>query len=181
MPTNQAKVLCLWDKIDLLHAERKQISGKIITILNFKVDANAMSAYLSVEKRECLVDSIHKFTQGILKTLQEWLRLEGQLNWALNIYLWLRLGLRRIYMEMVGKIQMWGRIKINKTIWHELAWFIKHVQQSSGLIFFKLMVWQGHNIGHSTLTIHINVSTQGLVIWFLSEKRGFQCPLLFQH
>ena len=49
--------------------------------------------------------------------LQDWLRLAGQLNWALNVYPWLRLGLGGIYAKMAGKAQMWGRIKINKMVW----------------------------------------------------------------
>ena len=64
---------------------------------------------------------------------------------------------------------------------HELAWFVEHVQQSSGLFFFKLVVWQEDNVGHSMLTIHIDASTWGLGIWFLLEKRGYQCLLPIQH
>ena len=76
---------------------------------------------------------------------------------------------------------MWGRIKINKMVQWELAWFIEHVQQSSGLFFFKLMVWQEGDVGHFTLTIHVDVSAWGLGIWFLSEKKGYQCPLPILH
>ena len=50
MPTDQAKILHLWDEINLPHAERKQISGKIVTILGFKIDTSVMSAHLSVAK-----------------------------------------------------------------------------------------------------------------------------------
>ena len=82
---------------------------------------------------------------------------------------------------MAGEAQMWGRIKINKTVWQELAWFIEHVQQSSGQFFFKLMVWQEGDVRYSTLTIHVNASAWGLGIWFLSEKKGYQCPLPILH
>ena len=47
---DQAKILHLWDKIHLLHAEKKQVAGRAVTILRFEVDTNAMSAYLSTEK-----------------------------------------------------------------------------------------------------------------------------------
>ena len=75
-----------------------------------------------------MVCSILDFTQGRLRMLQDWLRLARQLNWALNVYPWLRLGLGGIYAKTVGKAQMWERIKINKMVWQELAWFVKHVQ-----------------------------------------------------
>ena len=178
---DQVKILHLWDKIHLLHAEKKQVAGRAVTILRFEVDANAMSAYLSMERWEQLVHSILNFTWGSLKMLWDWLRLVGQLNWALNIYPWLRLGLGGIYAKTAGKAQMWGRIKINKTVQQELAWFIEHVQRLSGLFFFKSMVWQEGDVGHSMLTIHVDASMWGLGIWFLSEKKGYQCPLPILH
>ena len=42
------------------------------------------------------------------------------------------------------------------------------------------MVWQGGDVGHSMLTIHVDVSAQDLGIWFLSEKKGYQCLLPIQ-
>ena len=39
------------------------------------------------------------------------------------------------------------------------------------------MVWRHDDMGHSTLTIHVDTSGQGLGIWFVSEKVGYQCPL----
>ena len=50
MPTRQTKVLQLWDEINLLYANKKQISGSIIPILSFEVNPNAMLASLSKEK-----------------------------------------------------------------------------------------------------------------------------------
>ena len=159
MPTDQAKSLCLWDKIDLLHAEKKQILGRIITILRFEVDANAMSAYLGMEKWEQLIDSIHKFTWGSLKTLWEWLRLAGQFNWALNVYLWLRPGLGGIYMKTAGKIQMWGRIKINKQF--SMNWHSSLNMSSNHLDCFSSNWWCGKKTmsvtWHQQSTLDINL------------------------
>ena len=39
------------------------------------------------------------------------------------------------------------------------------------------MVWHNKDQGHLTLTIHVDASVQGIGIWFLSEKRGYQCRL----
>ena len=46
--TDQAKILHLWDEIHLLHTEKKQVTGRAVTILGFEVDGNVMLAYLSV-------------------------------------------------------------------------------------------------------------------------------------
>ena len=48
--TDQAKILHLWDEIHLPHAEKKQVTGRAVTILGFEVDANVMLAYLSMER-----------------------------------------------------------------------------------------------------------------------------------
>ena len=101
IPMDQAKILHLWDETHLPHTEKKQVTGRAVTILRFEVDTNAMSVYLSTERREWLVHSILNFTQGSLKTLWDWWSLVEQLNWALNVYPWLRLGLGGIYAKMV--------------------------------------------------------------------------------
>lgn len=177
MPTDQVKILHLWDEIKLPHAEKKQISGRIIPILGFQVDPNLMTAYLSTEKRQRLVDSIHLFMQGSSKSLREWLRLAGQLNWAFNVYPWLKPALCAVYAKTAGKSEMWGKVKINNTVRRELTWFVEHVQHSDGIFFLKSMVWRHNDSNHSTLTVHVDASAQGLGIWFLSEKKGYQCRL----
>ena len=120
-----------------------------------------------MEKQGCLIGSIHKFTEGSLKTLWEWLRLAGQLNWALNNYLWLMPGLGGISIKTAGRIHMWGRIQVNKMVQHDLAWFVVHIQWPSWLF---LMVWWVDDVGHSMLIIYIDAFIQGIGIWFLSEK-----------
>ena len=47
---DQAKILHLWDKIHLLHTEKKQVTGRAVSILRFEVDTNVMSVYLSTER-----------------------------------------------------------------------------------------------------------------------------------
>lgn len=113
MPSPQANVLQLWDEINLLHSDKKQILGKAIPILGFKVNLNTMSASLSGEKWNRLVDAVCTFTQGSVKPLWEWLRIAGQMNWALNIYLWLRPALVELYAKTTGNSQMWGKIKLS--------------------------------------------------------------------
>ena len=94
------------------------------------------------------------------------------------MYLWLRPAIGAVYTKMTGKMQMWGRVKINEAVQCKLRWFVEHVRRSDGLFFFNLMVWHGNNCDHSTLTNHVDASGQGIGIWFLSEKRGYQCQLL---
>jgi hypothetical protein len=46
MPTNQVKLLELWDVLGIPHKIHKQVSGKILTIIGIEVDANALTLAL---------------------------------------------------------------------------------------------------------------------------------------
>lgn len=64
--------------------------------------------------------------------------------------------------------------------------FIGHIKHSNGLFFFKSMVWWVGNLGNSKHMIHVDPLVQGIGIWFVSEKKRFQCQLsieapLMQH
>ena len=69
MPTAQVCVLELWDKIQLPHVEKQQISGAVIPVLGFEVDPNWMSAYLSFEKHELLVECAGNLLHRMSKPL----------------------------------------------------------------------------------------------------------------
>jgi hypothetical protein len=46
-PTDQTKLLQLWDEIGLPHEERKQIYGPVIPFIGFDVDPNAMTVSIT--------------------------------------------------------------------------------------------------------------------------------------
>ena len=43
IPTDQVKILELWDEINLPHKEKKQVYGSIFTIVGIEVNANALT------------------------------------------------------------------------------------------------------------------------------------------
>jgi hypothetical protein len=61
MPTNQVKVLQLWDEIGLPHEDGKQISGRIIPCIGFDVDPNLMTVSMNPEKRATLMRDFRFF------------------------------------------------------------------------------------------------------------------------
>ena len=70
LPSEQVRLLQLWDKINLPHEEEKQISGTCIPIIGFDVDPNTMTVTMSHTKRTELIDTCTAFTtQGARKTL----------------------------------------------------------------------------------------------------------------
>ena len=43
MPTNQVKLLELWDELNIPHREKKQIFGSPLPVIGIEVDANVLS------------------------------------------------------------------------------------------------------------------------------------------
>jgi hypothetical protein len=104
LPSDQVALLQLWDEISLPHKEAKQISGTCIPIIGFEVDPNAMSVTMSKAKHSELVEACTAFTvQGARKTLREFQKLQGWINWALNVFPHLCPALCELYQKIIGK------------------------------------------------------------------------------
>jgi len=87
MPSNQAKMLQLWDEINLPHKEKKQVSGSVLTIIGIEVDANALTMTMPHDSLRELISAITNFTTNQHRfTLKEWQRLAGWFNWSLNVF-----------------------------------------------------------------------------------------------
>ena len=46
-PSDQVKLLLLWDKLNIPHTKKKQIHGSVIPYIGFNVDPNTMTISLS--------------------------------------------------------------------------------------------------------------------------------------
>ena len=62
-PSDQMKLLELWDKIGLPHVEWKQIYTPTITFIHFKINPNAMTVSISCEWKQTLIDQVIDFAQ----------------------------------------------------------------------------------------------------------------------
>ena len=104
LPSEQICLLELWDEIGLPHEQEKQISGTCIPIIGFEVDPNAMTIRMKEDKKSELIDACTAFTvHGARKTLWEFQRLQGWVNWALNVFPHLRPALCELYNKIAGK------------------------------------------------------------------------------
>ena len=87
MPLNQAKILELWDEINLPHKEKKQVFRPILTIIGIEIDADNLTMTMPQESLQDLIAAIIKFTSSHRKfTLRKWQRLAGWINWSLNVF-----------------------------------------------------------------------------------------------
>jgi len=178
LPSDQVLLLQLWDEINLPHEESKQINGFCIPIIGFEVDPNAMTVTMSQAKRSELIQACNSFTvRGARKSLREFQRLQGWVNWALNVYPHLRPALCQSYHKILGKSHANAQIRVNNTMRHELLWFIRHVENSDGIHMLESVEWSPYDKIATTLIAYADASAVGMGIWFPGEYAGFQCSL----
>ena len=58
MPTNQVKILELWDELNIPHKEKKQVFGSPLTVIGIEVDANALSMTMPADTLNELILAI---------------------------------------------------------------------------------------------------------------------------
>ncbi|KAF9039500.1 hypothetical protein BDZ89DRAFT_982034, partial [Hymenopellis radicata] len=142
-PTDQVRLLRLWDWLGIPHKAKKQVWGEVLVIIGFLVDPNAMTATLPDDSKSDLIRHVHQFAHVARRrqTLHDFEQLTGWINWSLNVYPLLKPALSNIYAKMSGKEHSHAPIYLNKAIIQDLAWFEEHVEASSGMFFFANLDW----------------------------------------
>jgi hypothetical protein len=103
LPTKQARLLTLFDDVGVPHDERKQVSGSPLQIIGFDVDPNSMTITMPAAARDELVSAIRMFANPRQRrSLKDFQRLAGWVNWALNVYPLLRPGLSGVYEKLLS-------------------------------------------------------------------------------
>jgi hypothetical protein len=141
-PSDQTKLLRLWDEIGLPHEERKQIYGPVIPFISFDVDPNAMTVSINSERKRDLLDKVRDFAKsGKRRSLKDFQSIAGHVNWSLAVFPLLKPGLSAVYDKMAKKSKMLAAIRVNNAVRDELLWFAKHAQNSNGIFFLKSVAW----------------------------------------
>ncbi|KAF6747916.1 hypothetical protein DFP72DRAFT_584703, partial [Ephemerocybe angulata] len=96
LPTPQAQLLRVWDRLGVPHKESKQVSGNPLTIIGISVDTTTMTLSLpEVAKTDLLAeldlwcDEAGQFARKGA-SLKRWQQLAGWMNWAFNVFPLLR-------------------------------------------------------------------------------------------
>ncbi|KAG2147613.1 hypothetical protein DEU56DRAFT_730826 [Suillus clintonianus] len=178
LPRNLCKLLRLWDRLGVLHEERKQIFREELPIIGFDVDPNILRVHMSDELCLDLISSIQAFAiQGTRHSLRDFQRLARHLNWALNVYPLLRPGLSALYAKTAGKLEQRALIWVNRDVVRELNWLMRHLLTSDGVYFIRSISWDFHHMSQATLSVYTNASASGLAFWYPAINHGFQCDL----
>ena len=110
-PSDQVKLLLLWDKLNIPHAKKKQVYGLIIPYVGFDVNPNAMTISLSDDCRSELIAKVHDFSRiGKHRSLLEYQQLAGHINWSLPVWPLLCPCLSGIYAKIAGKTKSFAGI-----------------------------------------------------------------------
>ena len=142
MPTNQVKLLELWDELNIPHKEKKQIFGSSLTVIGIQVDANALTMTMPPDTLNKLIIAIRDFINANHKfMLREWQRLAGWINWSLNVFPLLRPALNNFYTKISGKCAPNKYIRINNAVRADLLWAIQHLESNPGVRLIHHMQW----------------------------------------
>ena len=178
-PSDQCRLLLLWDELGIPHKPHKQVFGSPLTIIGIDVNPNEMTMTLPTESKERLTEELRswaakppKNASGSFK-LKHWERLAGWFNWALNVYPLLRPALNNVYAKMSGKRLMNQRIYINNAIRNDLMWAVHHIESSDGVQLFDSYHWDPPNANY---VIYCDACPEGLGFWYPVSKDGYYAP-----
>ncbi|KIJ92812.1 hypothetical protein K443DRAFT_113006, partial [Laccaria amethystina LaAM-08-1] len=145
------QLLLLWEHISCPFEDKKQDHGEVLKIIGFFADINRGSITLTQESIDNVISKIHVFlaTPDRQPRLHDWQRLDGHLNWILNVLLWGRPALSELYRKTSGKTRN-PPIFINSTIHSGLSWLADTIPKAIGVRFVDSGVWDD---SHADLTI----------------------------
>jgi hypothetical protein len=179
LPSDQCRLLWLWDELGIPHKPHKQVFGSPLTIIGIDVDPNMMTLTLPDESKERLISELRVWSAkpprnstGSFK-LKYWERLAGWFNWALNVYPLLRPALNNIYFKMSGKRIRDQRVYINNAIREDLIWAITHIESSSGVQLFESFSWTPSS---ADFVIMCDACPSGMGFWYPVSKEGYFAP-----
>ena len=175
-PTDQTRLLLLWDELAIPHEEQKQIYGPIVPFIGFDIDPNAMTISISDERKAILLDRVTQFAQaGKRHTLKEFLSIAGHINWYLMVFPLLHPCLSAVYAKTAGKTHTMAPIRVNNAVRDELMWFVGHACRSDGIHMLKSVAWDLCTDAVNATVCYTDACSYGMAYWFPDLNVAFQC------
>ena len=164
-PSKQVALLELWDYLNIPHSLPKQLFGDTLAIIGFLVDPVSMVISLPKQSSDLLVAAIREFVHnapGRRRTLREWQRILGWINWGLNVQPLLRPALQSSYDKIAGRQYASAPIYLNKRSIRDLLWVADMLQVHDGIHLFANAIWTPHD---AELVIFCDACLTGLGFW----------------
>ena len=166
MPTNQVKLLTLWDRLGIPHKDKKQLFGVNLTVIGIQVDAKNLTLTLPEQNKLELITTLKDFARtpersGVRYSLKEFQHLAGWFNWALNVYPLLKPALSNIYAKMGHSKpdKPLTKLYVNNSIRSDLLWAINHIRRLPGTCVLQSLDWDPDN---ADLIVYCDASLDGL-------------------
>lgn len=172
MPRSQAIFLRLWDDVGIPHSPSKQMHGPSLVITGFSVDPNEMTITMDKERKLELLEEISNFASTSRRSLREFQRLTGWLNWAITVMPVLRPALACLYEKMKGKSKPMQPMWINNKIRTNLRWFHDHFSSNSGVFLLESVAW---SVDDADLVLYGDACPSGLGFYSQALAKGFWC------
>jgi hypothetical protein len=175
LPTKQAQLLSLFDDLGVPHEERKQVFGSPLQIIGFEVDPSSMTITMPLAARDELVSAVRAFANPRQRrSLRDFQRLAGWVNWSLNVYPLLRPGLSGVYEKMRrGSYKFpFQKLSINNAVSNELRWLASHIERSDGVRIIDSREWSRSEAHDSFLC---DACPTGMGYWSPKTCEGFVC------
>lgn len=176
-PHKQVLLLRLWDELCIPHKKAKQEYGHTLTIIGFHVDTVRMTITLPRDSKDALVAHIRAFVNDApnrRRSLREWQRTLGWINWGLNFQPLLRPALESSYAKIKGKEFPRAPIYLNRTVKDDLLWVAALFDHGSGVHLLTAKLWPA---SAADLLIFCDASLTGLGFWSPQRQLGFAADL----
>ncbi len=182
LPRAQARLLRLWDDINLPHDEEKQLAGIQLTIVGFSVDADELSITLPDEGKQRLLREIESFIDtesgGRRRSLAQFRSFMGYLNWAFNVMPLLKPALSHAYAKIAGKTNRHAGIYLNAPVLEGLRWLLLHASVAPPIFLLESLVWSPADLVQGSAPDEfalVDASGSGLGLYFPWLHWGFYC------
>ncbi|RDB27277.1 hypothetical protein Hypma_004297 [Hypsizygus marmoreus] len=181
MPSNQVKLLLLWDELGIPHKEKKQIFGNPLKIIGIIVDADLMTMTLPSDRLADLLQELAKFTKydnhkSPSFTLKVWQRLAGWLNWSFNVFPLLRPCLNNVYPKISfhGPVSPEKKLYVNAAIRSDLLWASEHLKSATGVRVLRALHWSPEL---ADVTIYCDACLDGMGFYYPQLDLGYYSPV----
>ena len=184
LPSQQARLLDLWDDIGLPYEDRKQEFGPTLRIIGFVMDPNAMTVTIPDDARAKFLSSISDFINisntDRRRTLREFQALAGYANWAFNVFPLGRPGLSTLYSKIAGKTRANARIYLNSGIIRELSWLSDYISAAPPVRIFSATSWdpvEARSAGLRQLEVFTDALSIALAYYFPALGLAYHAQL----
>ncbi len=181
LPRSQARLLRLWDDINLPHEEQKQVAGVQLTIIGFFVDADQLSISLPPDAKQRFLDEISAFcdvSSGCRRSLAQFQAFTGYANWGHNVMPLLKPALANCYAKTAGKTNRHAGIYLNAPLLADLRWLFQRVQTATPVSLLRAVAWTPGDLVPGFTPDEfalVDASGTGLGLYFPWLHWGFHC------